>query len=104
MPAQHAILVTSLVLGWVAFTWWTLRKLWIWTENPRDAWFTKSVKTGGVTVTVSNALILPFVVPMPQLAYWQQAIVWAFYSFPAVLWAMHFGMKMFRALVDRKYP
>jgi hypothetical protein len=59
------------------------------------------VKLGSLAITVVSSLLLPDVVEMPPLLYWQAVIYWAIALFPTAMWGTYFGFRWFHAIVDK---
>jgi len=103
MSSFQIIVLVLISAGWIAFTWWTVRRLWQTPKDPKDALTAKVVKLGSVAITVMSALGLPIRIPMPPFEYWQLVGIWAISFFPVILWAVHFGMLVTRAFADSHY-
>jgi hypothetical protein len=90
----------SFVAVWSVFIWWTVRKLWRSPKDPQDAFFANATKFGSVVMTIFSIVYLPIGIPIPPFEFWQQSAYWGFMFFPVMLWALHFGLLMFRAFVE----
>ena len=100
MSAIQIVILVLISSVWAVFIWWTVKRLWRSPKDPKDAWFAMAVKVESVAITAVSALVLPIKIPMPPFGYWQLVGFWAVGFFPVMLWAVKFGMLIFRGFAD----
>ena len=96
---EKYIVLGSLVVGWLVFTLWTVKKLWRSSDDQAEALFWAKVKIATVFVTVTSSLCIPQVLQLPPLSYWQQVGLWLFALFAGMLWAIYVGARLFHRIV-----